>query len=58
MTVQDKPLDIKLDRERYETVLDEFYRISGYDQANGIPTRETFERLGLGDIARDLNLSV
>ncbi|HEY86465.1 MAG TPA: aldehyde:ferredoxin oxidoreductase, partial [Dehalococcoidia bacterium] len=31
-----------------------FYRISGYDEKTGIPTRETLERLGLGKIARDL----
>jgi len=55
MTVQEKTVEVKLDRERYDGLLDEFYRISGYDQRSGIPTGKTFERLGLGSIAKDLN---
>jgi aldehyde:ferredoxin oxidoreductase len=58
MTVQGKPIDIKLDRARYEELLDEFYRISGYDRASGIPTRETLEKLDMAGIAEDLNLPV
>jgi len=56
MMAQGKPIAITLDREQYDGLLDEFYRISGYDQASGIPTRETFSRLGLGNVAKDLNL--
>ena len=43
-----------LNKEQFEEALSEFYRISGYDEKTGIPTRETLERLGLEKIARDL----
>ena len=34
-----------------EPMLDEYYRIRGWDVATGLPKRERLERLGLGDIA-------
>ncbi|MEM3619349.1 MAG: aldehyde ferredoxin oxidoreductase C-terminal domain-containing protein, partial [Candidatus Korarchaeum sp.] len=44
---------IKLDREGYEGVLDEYYSLRGWDR-EGRPVKETLERLGLSE---DLRLS-
>jgi aldehyde:ferredoxin oxidoreductase len=35
-------------------MLDEYYRIRGWDVATGLPKREGLERLGLVDVADDL----
>jgi aldehyde:ferredoxin oxidoreductase len=45
---------LKLDRGIYEETLKEFYRLCGYDEKTGIPTRQTLERLGLENVAVDL----
>ena len=37
----------KLDREKYEEMLNEYYRQHGWDE-NGIPKEETLKRLGIG----------
>jgi len=37
-----------------DPLLDEFYKANGCDTQTGIPTRETLTRLGLEDIAQDL----
>ena len=37
-----------IEREKFETLLDEYYREHGWDE-EGIPTRETLERLGLSE---------
>ena len=52
--IKGQKMERALDREYFDEALTEFYRISGYDEKTGIPTRETLERLGLGKIARDL----
>ena len=36
-----------------DEILDEFYSLNGWD-GNGIPTRETLEKLNLKDVADDL----
>jgi aldehyde:ferredoxin oxidoreductase len=38
-----------LSRKELDILLDEYYRARGWDE-NGIPTRETLERLNLGDL--------
>jgi aldehyde:ferredoxin oxidoreductase len=43
-----------LDKQKYGEVLTEFYKLSGYDEKTGIPTRETLERLDLEFVAKDL----
>lgn len=43
----------KLDRKKFDKMLDENYRIHGWDE-KGIPKRETLKRLGLGYVAKDL----
>jgi aldehyde:ferredoxin oxidoreductase len=40
----------KLDRARYDEMLSRYYEIRGWDE-DGIPQKETLERLGLGDVA-------
>ena len=52
--VEGKNMERVLKKEQYDEALSEFYRISGYDEKTGIPTRETLERLGLEKIAGDL----
>jgi len=42
-----------LTREMLDIMLDEYYALRGWDN-EGIPTPETLERLGLADVARDL----
>ena len=37
-----------IDKEKFETLLDEYYREQGWD-AEGIPTLETLERLELAE---------
>jgi aldehyde:ferredoxin oxidoreductase len=37
-----------IEREKFETLLDEYYREHGWDE-EGIPARETLERLGLSE---------
>ena len=41
--------------EDIEFLLDVYYKARGWD-ANGIPTRETLERVGLKDVADALRL--
>jgi len=47
-------INMVLDEKQYDEVLTEYYRISGYDEQTGIPSRETLERLGLENIVEDL----
>ncbi len=44
----------RLDKEKFNKMLDEYYDIVGWDQATGVPLRTTLERLGLKDIADEL----
>ncbi len=44
---------VKLDLEKYNDMLMRYYRMRGWD-SNGIPTRETLEKLGLKDVASTL----
>ena len=39
-----------------EPMLDEYYRLRGWDLASGIPTVETLNRLGLDDVAARLGI--
>ncbi|MEM1734215.1 MAG: aldehyde ferredoxin oxidoreductase C-terminal domain-containing protein, partial [Pyrobaculum sp.] len=43
----------RLDYDGYNKLLDYYYEIRGWSR-EGVPTRETFERLGLGDVAAQL----
>jgi aldehyde:ferredoxin oxidoreductase len=45
---------VMLDREKFLTLLDKYYELSGWDLANGYPTRAKLEQLGLSDIADKL----
>ncbi|MEM2926802.1 MAG: aldehyde ferredoxin oxidoreductase N-terminal domain-containing protein [Candidatus Bathyarchaeia archaeon] len=45
---------IVLDREKYLRLMDEYYRIRGWDPKTGIPRREKLEELGLKDVAQEL----
>ncbi len=43
-----------LNSTKFEEMKDKYYALRGWDIATGIPTRETLEKLGLKDVARDL----
>jgi len=45
-------------RETIERFLDGYYELRGWDKTSGMPTREKFVELGLGDIADDLRKRV
>jgi aldehyde:ferredoxin oxidoreductase len=45
---------VMLDRERFGSLLDKYYELSGWNATNGWPTREKLEELALGDIADGL----
>jgi len=47
----------KLDREKYETMLQTYYRKRGWDE-RGIPTKTTLNKLGLKDVAGELKKKV
>jgi aldehyde:ferredoxin oxidoreductase len=45
---------IILEREKYLRLMDEYYRLRGWDPKTGKPTREKLEELGLKDVAQEL----
>jgi aldehyde:ferredoxin oxidoreductase len=48
-----RPVDMtgnKLDRGKFKEMLEEYYRIRGWDLKTGLPTAETLASLGIGDI--------
>ena len=44
---------LALDRKKWEKMLDEYYELCGFDK-NGIHSRASLERLGLKDVAEEL----
>ena len=38
---------IKMDKEKWEKMLDEYYELHGWDKRRGLPTKKTLENLGL-----------
>ena len=42
----------RIDRDRFEAMLDEYYALRGYDPATGMPTKKTLARLGIDSPAR------
>jgi aldehyde:ferredoxin oxidoreductase len=44
----------KLDRRKFEEMLDEYYRLRGWD-GDGVPTEETFQKFDLGSEWRTFN---
>ena len=43
-----------LDREKFGAMLEDYYRMRGWDALTGIPRPERLEALGLEDIAQDM----
>lgn len=44
----------KMDMEKYNRMLDEYYDLHGWDRETSFPTRKTLVDLGLNDVADDL----
>jgi aldehyde:ferredoxin oxidoreductase len=44
-----------VDRDEFEKMKDEYYRLRGWNSATGLQTRETLEKVGLPDVAGDLH---
>ncbi|MFH1085874.1 MAG: aldehyde ferredoxin oxidoreductase C-terminal domain-containing protein, partial [Chloroflexota bacterium] len=45
---------VMLERDRFIPLLDTYYRLAGWNPANGWPTRARLEALGLGYVADGL----
>jgi aldehyde:ferredoxin oxidoreductase len=48
-----KPVDMtgnRLDRDKFKAMLKEFYRLRGWDEETGLPTRQTLIELGMADM--------
>lgn len=43
-----------LDRDKFENMRDEYYRLRGWDPKTGLQKTETLERLDLADVAQEL----
>ena len=43
-----------LESEKFEDMKNQYYTLRGWDVSAGIPSKETLERQGLGDVAGDL----
>jgi aldehyde:ferredoxin oxidoreductase len=43
-----------LPQQKLDTMLDEYYRLHGWDLESGCPTEETLSRLGLGFVVNEL----
>jgi aldehyde:ferredoxin oxidoreductase len=46
-----------LDREAFERMKDEYYRMRGWDAASGMQTRQCLEKFGLGFVCDELEKS-
>lgn len=44
----------RLEQEGMDRMLDDYYRVVGWDRETGVPTRKTLEELGLSDVADEL----
>ena len=45
-----------VERGSFEAMREEYYRLRGWDPSTGLPRKETLQRLGLGDVGKDLFL--
>ncbi|MBM4278001.1 MAG: aldehyde ferredoxin oxidoreductase family protein [Deltaproteobacteria bacterium] len=50
---QGKMKGVKIDREKYEEMLSYYYELRGWDE-NGIPLKETLDRLGLKEVSKEM----
>jgi len=44
----------RLDKKKWEEMLDEYYAVAGWDEKTGCPTRERIQGLGLDFVMKDL----
>jgi len=44
----------RLEKKKWDNLLDEYYELNSWDKKTGFPTRKCFEKLGLKEIADDL----
>jgi len=54
--IQDGPRKgLKINRTKFEKMKEDYYELRGWDIETGIPTKQTLEKLGLKDVADDLD---
>ena len=46
---------VTLDRNDFEQLKTEYYRLRGWDAETGLPTEDKLKALGLADVAADMN---
>lgn len=54
----EEPVSIRgnvLDRQKFEEMREEYYVLRGWDPGTGLQKRETLARLGMGDVAEELD---
>jgi len=44
----------RLEKNKFEKVLDEYYELRGWDKETGLPTRSKLEEIGLKEVADEL----
>ena len=47
---------VKIDEEKWNELLDDYYDLHGWDRKTSFPTRRTLIDLGIGDVANDLEM--
>ena len=53
----EEPVSIRgnvLDREKFDAMREEYYQLRGWDKETGLQKKETLIKLGMGDVAGDL----
>lgn len=50
----DEPAPQVIDVQKFKELLDNYYKLHGWDTSTGWPTRAKLEECGLGDVAREL----
>lgn len=46
---------VRIDPQKFEQMLDEYYDLMGWDRSTGIPKRSTLERMDLREVAEELS---
>ena len=53
-SIRMREYECMVEREKFEALKDRYYRLAGWDEKTGWPTRETLEKLDLKNVADGL----